>query len=91
MTSGNYLIGPLGEGHIREELSQRDPLQVIQQMQRDHGLRLPRVNAIYPLLDHHHRLRREVHAACLEALKSELVSKIAKDNELGEESRDKEK
>ena len=62
--------------YIRTLLSQHDPLTVISEVQSKHGLDLPNVNAVYPLLDFQGFTRHDVHKACLNAITSSILAKI---------------
>ncbi|CAM0136287.1 hypothetical protein VKS41_006909 [Umbelopsis sp. WA50703] len=62
--------------YIRELLSQHDPLTVISEVQSKHGLDLPNVGAVYPLLDFQGYTRHDVHKACLNAITSSILAKV---------------
>ncbi|KAG2187642.1 hypothetical protein INT44_005332 [Umbelopsis vinacea] len=62
--------------YIRTLLSQHDPLTVISEVQSKHGLDLPNVGAVYPLLDFQGFTRHDVHKACLNAITSSILAKI---------------
>ncbi|GAB5593379.1 hypothetical protein Unana1_08279 [Umbelopsis nana] len=62
--------------YIRTLLSQHDPLTVISEVQSKHGLDLPNVSAVYPLLDFQGYTRHDVHKACLNAITSNILAKI---------------
>lgn len=62
--------------YIRTLLSQHDPLTVISEVQSKHGLDLPNVGAVYPLLDFQGYTRHDVHKACLNAITSNILAKI---------------
>ena len=62
--------------YIRTLLSQHDPLTVISEVQSKHGLDLPNVGAVYPLLDFQGYTRHDVHRACLNAITNSVLAKI---------------
>lgn len=62
--------------YIRELLSQHDPLTVISEVQTKHGLDLPNVGAVYPLLDFQGYTRHDVHKACLSAISNSILAKV---------------
>ncbi|KAI8370436.1 uncharacterized protein BYT42DRAFT_502423 [Radiomyces spectabilis] len=76
MSEKKILIGPADE-EIKGLLSQSgDPLEAIRGIQRDYGLDLPGIEAIYPLLDLCGYSRREIHAKCLAILHNAVVARI---------------
>ncbi|OZJ04009.1 hypothetical protein BZG36_03623 [Bifiguratus adelaidae] len=70
------LIGKAGKDYIRNELSARDPKEVVNELQSKHGLKLRHITDVYPLLDLHKKSRLEVHSACLHALVQAMIDKI---------------
>ncbi|XP_020285501.1 negative elongation factor B [Pseudomyrmex gracilis] len=76
-----------GQEFLRDALTScTDPLKAIEEIQLQHGILLPSLRPMLPLLDLHGVRRLDFHASVLEELREKLIKRI---NEIGTERADK--
>ncbi|XKL59665.1 hypothetical protein PGB90_000681 [Kerria lacca] len=69
--------GIAGQAYLRDALTScTDPLQAIEEFQRENGISLPSLRQMLPLLDLHGVARLEFHTSVLEELREKLIIQI---------------